>query len=188
MASAEAKTQPTIWIFGYGSLIWGTGPVQVTEKRTGILTGWHREWTWISTAARPGAPTCSLAPGGQVKGVFLKLRSKSTKQDLDIFRQRERAATEEMVSELPEPGATTYFWTMGDNLSRYPEFNGLTGQKLARALAEKAAQISSPGTDGVLPSDYIRQVHQFDPEDHITSEIFHFLPDLSTNISNCGAH
>jgi hypothetical protein len=164
-----------IWVFGYGSLIWGTGPVTVVERREGVLPGWHREWTWISVTARPGAPTCSLMPGGQVKGIFLRLNPESIEQDLETFRRRERRETEEVIKDAPEPGATTHLWTMGINLMNFPDVKGLMGRNLARALAVRAGRLTVPGADGVLPADYIHRVHEFDPEDPITAEIVGFL-------------
>ena len=168
-------THRSTWVFGYGSLIWGTGPVKVAERREGVLTGWHREWTWISGTARPGAPTCSLMPGGQVKGIFLRLNPGSVNRDLETFRQRERRTTEQVVRDVPEPAAETYFWTMGNNLADFPDLRGLAGQQLSRALADRARPLATPGSDGVLSADYIRRVHAFDPEDSLTAEIVGFL-------------
>jgi hypothetical protein len=172
---SAVNEQSSSWVFGYGSLIWGTGPVNVLDRRDGVLPGWHREWTWISTTARPGAPTCSLMPGGQVRGVFLRLRPDSVQDDLESFRRRERRESEEVVREVPAPGGETHFWTMGNNLANFQDLNGLLGQDLARALAARARHRTTPGSDGVLPADYIRRVHQYDPDDPITAEIAGFL-------------
>lgn len=162
------------WIFGYGSLIWGTGPVQTKDSRTGFLEGWHREWTWISQT-RHGAPTCSLGEGGRVKGIFLRLNANTLADDLEAIRQRERRITERTIRDVPIPGATTHFWTMGDNLNRFPELANLKGDDLARALADRAKRITTPGQDGVSASDYIRRVHAFDPDDQITAELAMYL-------------
>jgi len=145
------------------------------ERREGVLPGWHREWTWISGTARPGAPTCSLMPGGQVKGIFLRLNPATAAQDLEACRRRERRVTEQVIEEMPFRAASTHFWTMGNNLSQFRELAGLTGHELARALATKAARLTTPGSDGVLPADYIRRVHEFDPNDPITAAIAGFL-------------
>lgn len=168
-------THKDVWVFGYGSLIWGTGPVKVAERREGMLGGWHREWTWISGTARPDAPTCSLALGGEVKGIFLRLNPGSVAQDLETFRRRERRTTEQVIVDVPEPGAETYFWTMGNNLANFADLRGRSGQQLSRALADRARPLTTPGADGVLPADYIRRVHAFDPQDAVTAEIVSFL-------------
>ncbi len=65
----------------------------------------------------------------------------------------------------------THFWTMGSNLSNFPEFRELTGNPLATALAIRAMQIGEPGPDGVTAEGYIRRVHEFDPADAITAAI-----------------
>jgi cation transport regulator ChaC len=148
--------------------------VKTIERREGILPGWHREWTWISST-RHGAPTCSLNPKGQVRGVFLRLNPVTAKQDLEQFRQRERRETEQTTADIPDVDAKTHFWTMGNNLDRFPEFNDLGDDQLAKALAERAKRISQPGHDGVLASDYIRRVHEFDPNDVLTTGIVRHL-------------
>ena len=169
-----ANTQQSTWVFGYGSLIWGTGAVVTVERREGILPGWHRAWTWISSS-RFGEPTCSLEDGGQVRGVFLRLNPETANVDLEEFRRRENRNTEKTVADVPVAGAVTFFWTMGNNLGRFPEFDGLSGSRLAQALADRAKQITTPGQDGVLAADYIRRVHDFDPNDAWTAEIARFL-------------
>ena len=108
------------WVFGYGSLLWGTGDVRPVREQIGYLEGWHRDWTWIS-GSRHGAPTCSLVRGGRVKGKFLNLNPATTERDIEYFRGRELRGTEQEIRDVPCPGALTYFWTMGSNLARYPE-------------------------------------------------------------------
>jgi ChaC-like protein len=163
--------QHSVWVFGYGSLIWDTGAVQTIERREGFLHGWHREWTWISEKRRHGAPTCSLKQGGQVRGVFLRIAPLTLTQDLAAFSTRENPRTEETVADIPEAGAVTHFWTMGSNLEITPEFKSLQGDDLATALAERAKRITTAGPDDVLAIDYIRKVHEFDPDDALTAAI-----------------
>jgi ChaC-like protein len=162
--------QNATWVFGYGSLIWGTGAVETVERREGILPGWHREWTWISKT-RHGAPTCSLKPGGQVRGIFLHLDPRTTSLDLEEFRRRENRSTEQTRPDTPAMGAVVHFWTMGSNLEEFSEFQGLQPGQLARVLADRARTIAIVGPDGVLATDYIRKVHEFDPDDAFTAEI-----------------
>jgi ChaC-like protein len=164
----------TVWVFGYGSLIWGTGEVQTAERLEGYLRGWHREWTWISST-RHGAPTCGLCPGGEVKGVFLRLNPNTVRNDLEQFRQRENRDTEQTAEDSPQPGALTHFWTMRSNLDRFPEFRGLNQEQLREALARRAQSVMLPGRDGVLAVDYIRRVHEFDSDDRTTAEIYNHL-------------
>ncbi len=138
------------------------------------MEGWHREWTWISSR-RHGAPTCSLGDQGRVKGVFLRLNTEAAGQDLEELRRRERKSTERVVSNVPEPGAETHFWTMGSNLDQHSDLRGLEGDELLRGLAHRAQRIEAPGPDGVSASEYVRRVHEFDPEDELTARLIHFL-------------
>ena len=168
---SEADT----WIFGFGSLIWGTGNVEPAEVVSGYLEAWHREWSWISENRRHGAPTCSLEPGGKVNGVFIRLNPATAAEDLRELRSRERPETEQHLADIPRPGATTHFWTMDSNLSRYEELRGLSGEELSKALAARARQTTDAGPDGITAVDYIRRVHDFDPEDEETSRLRSYL-------------
>lgn len=165
-----------VWVFGYGSLLWDTGGVQPLEESVGYLEGWHREWRWISER-RHDAPTCSLVPGGRVKGKFLRLNPATASRDLQELRKRERKSTEQQVENVPRDGAVTYFWTMGENLQDYEEFRNLEGHNLLRALAVRARGLSQSGPDGVTAADYIRRVHIFDPEDQLTATLVRLLSD-----------
>ena len=106
-----------------------------------------------------------------MKGVFLRLDPKSVQDDLEDFRKRENRDTERSVLDSPEHEAETHFWTMGSNLDLFPEFRSLNQERLANVLAHRAKSITNPGKDGVLPVDYIRRVHAFDPDDRITALI-----------------
>jgi hypothetical protein len=107
--------------------------------------------------------------------VFLRLNPETANVDLEEFRRRENRNTEETIADVPVAGAITYFWTMGSNLKRFPEFDGLCGSRLAQELAERAKRVTTAGPDGVLPPDYIRRVHDFDPNDPWTAEIARYL-------------
>jgi len=64
---------------------------------------------------------------------------------------------------------------MGSNLEQYPELNRLTDDGLAKALAERARQITNPGPDEVVAADYIWWVHNFDRDDVLTAAIANYL-------------
>lgn len=164
------RIQRPVWVFGYGSLIWGTGVVRCAAEHSGVLEGWSRNWTWISQR-RHGAPTASLVSGGRVRGKFLNLHAESLVADLEEFRRRENRSTERQAADVPEPGSVTYFWTMGSNLSRFDDLAGKTGDELTEALAQRARSIVDKGPDGVTAVDYIRRVHEFDPDDHVTGNL-----------------
>lgn len=166
--------QKSVWVFGYGSLIWDTGNVKPAERREGVLPGRHREWTRISST-RHGAPTCSLRPGGQVKGVFLRLEPATVDKDLEVFRVRENRQTEQTLADVPELGSVTHVWTMGSNLGRFPGFRGVRGEHLSKALADRAKSVTKIGNDGVTAQGYICRVHEFDPDDGLTTAIAKYL-------------
>jgi hypothetical protein len=116
-----------------------------------------------------------LSGGGRVKGKFLRLNPSTAIRDLEEVRQRERRQTEQGVRDAPCTGAVTYSWTMGSNLSRFPELAGLRSEDLLRALARKARETSEPGPDGVTAVEYIRRVHAFDPDDELTAKLCSIL-------------
>jgi hypothetical protein len=170
----------SVWVFGYGSLLWFKSDVRPKDEKVGELEGWHRDWTWISNS-RHGAPTCNLQPGGKVKGVFFKLNPKTQKTDLDIFRRRERESTEEMNENIKGIIGKVYFWTMGTNIEQQPEFKDLDQNHLYKALARRAVSISEKGIDGKTPVEYALLVNSFDPDDEktrlYTNEIKNFEPN-----------
>ena len=79
-----ASCGPTVWVFGYGSLIWNPA-FEYDERRVGTLYGYHRQFCFWSTAGRgtPDAPGMMLGldRGGSCRGIVLGVR-------------RERAGTE----------------------------------------------------------------------------------------------
>jgi hypothetical protein len=157
-----------VWVFGYGSLIWDSCMIEKEEARAGVLPDWHREWNWISKNRRHGAPTCSLEPGGYVRGIFFRLKPESAKANLEALQAREDTDPQKKHN-VPEDGATTYFWPMGNNL---PErFKGLDDDERATELARIAVETQQPGPDGVSAKDYIGRVNAFDPEDPKTARL-----------------
>ncbi len=66
----------------------------------------------------------------------MRLNPETANEDLERFRRRENRKTEETITDIPVAGAITYFWTMGDSLGRFPEFDGLCGSRLAQALSD----------------------------------------------------
>jgi len=156
-----------VWVFGYGSLIWDRSNIKPIEERIGELQGWHRDWTWISTR-RHEAPTCSLQPGGKVKGIFLKLDPKTQESDLETLRKREGRSSEKVVENVSGIKGKVHFWTMGNNLDKYDDTRGLTGIELYEKLATRTRNISSRGPDGKTAEEYAVTVQEFDPDDEIT--------------------
>lgn len=167
-----------VWVFGYGSLIWYRPKIKDIEEKIGFLEEWHRDWTWISSS-RHGAPTCSLQPGGRVKGVFFRLDPKTQESDLEMLRKRELASSEEIVTNVCGISGEVHFWKMNNNLAKYEDMKGLTGMRLYEALARRAKSILIVGPDGKTPEEYALAVHKFDPSDEITKVYVNELQKLS---------
>lgn len=176
--SVDVMKAEEIWIFGYGSLIWDKSGIQPIEEKIGELQGWHRDWTWISKR-RHGAPTCSLQPGGKVKGIFLKLNPKTRETDLEILEERERSTTRKVAENVSGITGKIYFWTMGSNLEEYDDTKGLKGLELYKALARRAKKVSERGPDGKTAEEYTLAVYESDPDDEITKMYVDELRKLS---------
>lgn len=87
-----ASPGETVWIFGYGSLIWNPA-FEYDERRTGTLHGYHRRFCFWSTVGRgtPDAPGMMLAldRGGSCRGVVLGVRRERAREELTSVFMRE---------------------------------------------------------------------------------------------------
>ena len=83
---------PTLWIFGYGSLMWNPG-FEHGEKRPATLGGYHRAYMMYSTRNRgnPDHPgmVLSLAPGGECQGMAIAVRPGCEEAALAYLDKRE---------------------------------------------------------------------------------------------------
>ncbi len=163
---SNSEKSISVWVFGYGSLIWDHSEIPSIEERDGWLEGWHRDWTMISMKRRHGAPTCNLQPGGKVKGKFFKLAPK--KQEATLADLREREGRSEEVVHLDAFDGEVHFWTMVRNLEKHYDTNGLEGQELYQFIAKIAHGITLKGPDNKTATEYAFAVHAFDPDDKIT--------------------
>lgn len=89
---ASAPPGDTIWVFGYGSLIWNPA-FDYDESRIGTLYGYHRQFCFWSTVGRgtPETPGMMLAldRGGSCKGVVLGVRRERAQEELTSVFMRE---------------------------------------------------------------------------------------------------
>ena len=87
-----ASPGPTVWVFGYGSLIWNPA-FAYDERRVGTLYGYHRRFCFWSTAGRgtPDAPGMMLGldRGGSCPGVVLGVRRERAETELASVFMRE---------------------------------------------------------------------------------------------------
>lgn len=87
-------TQPPLWVFGYGSLIWNPG-FPVAEQGVARLTGWHRSFCMRSIHHRGTreAPGLVLAldavEGAACDGIALRCEPGHEAATLDYLRERE---------------------------------------------------------------------------------------------------
>lgn len=86
--------QGTLWVFGYGSLIWDPG-FPVAERRLARLSGWHRGFCMRSIHHRgtPDSPGLVLAldraEGASCAGVALRVTPGAEADTLAALRARE---------------------------------------------------------------------------------------------------
>jgi glutathione-specific gamma-glutamylcyclotransferase len=86
--------QETLWVFGYGSLIWDPG-FPVAERRIARLDGWHRSFCMRSIHHRGSVESPGLvlaldrAPGATCAGVAFRVEPGAEAATLAALRERE---------------------------------------------------------------------------------------------------
>ena len=87
-----ASPGTTVWVFGYGSLIWNPA-FGYDERRIGTLYGYHRQFCFWSTAGRgtPDAPGMMLGldRGGSCRGIVLGVQRERARTELASVFMRE---------------------------------------------------------------------------------------------------
>jgi glutathione-specific gamma-glutamylcyclotransferase len=84
----------SLWIFGYGSLIWDPG-FPVAERRIGRVEGWHRSFCMRSihhrgTVENPGLVLAlDRAEGAKCTGVLFRVAEGAEAATVDALRERE---------------------------------------------------------------------------------------------------
>ncbi|WP_102226147.1 gamma-glutamylcyclotransferase [Acidimangrovimonas sediminis] len=87
-------TDNTLWVFGYGSLIWHPG-FPVAERRIARLPGWHRSFCMRSihhrgTEAEPGLVLAlDAAEGAVCDGVCFAVEAGAEEATIAYLRERE---------------------------------------------------------------------------------------------------
>ncbi len=96
----------TLWVFGYGSLIWDPG-FPVAERRIARLEGWHRSFCMRSIHHRgtPDAPGLVLAldraEGASCTGVAFRVTAGVEPAALASLRERELVSSAYLETVLP---------------------------------------------------------------------------------------
>ncbi|WP_386683990.1 gamma-glutamylcyclotransferase [Loktanella sp. R86503] len=102
----------SLWVFGYGSLLWNPGFTPAAARRA-VLHDYHRSFCMLSIHHRgtPELPGLVLAldavPGGQCTGMVLQADEAEADDVLQMLRERElvsSAYVERMVTLQTEDG------------------------------------------------------------------------------------
>lgn len=104
----------SMWVFGYGSLIWNPG-FPVAEAQVARVAGWHRSFCMRSihhrgTEAAPGLVLAlDAAEGGVCDGVAFRVQPGAEADTLATLRERELISSAyletELCAELAQGGA-----------------------------------------------------------------------------------
>ena len=91
MLATKAPNE-SLWVFGYGSLMWNPA-IHFTRRSTGQIFGYHRRFCLWSTLGRgsPENPGLMLAldRGGSCHGVVYEVAPTAAATELDILFRRE---------------------------------------------------------------------------------------------------
>lgn len=92
LACAPASGSDSVWVFGYGSLMWNPA-FHFVERRTARIHGYHRQFCLWARAGRgsPERPGLMLGiePGGSCNGVAYRIVPELVKTELDVLWRRE---------------------------------------------------------------------------------------------------
>jgi cation transport protein ChaC len=88
----RAKPEGSVWIFGYGSLIWNPA-VKFVERRLAKVEGWHRAFCMSIVAGRASPASrglmLGLDGGGECLGSAFRLDDADVRSELTLLWRRE---------------------------------------------------------------------------------------------------
>jgi cation transport protein ChaC len=96
----------SLWVFGYGSLIWDPG-FPVAERRIGRVSGWHRSFCMRSIHHRGSVEAPGLvlaldrAEGATCQGVAFRVAPGAEDATLAALRERELVSSAYLEERLP---------------------------------------------------------------------------------------
>jgi cation transport protein ChaC len=97
--------QGSLWVFGYGSLIWDPG-FTVAERRIGRVSGWHRSFCMRSihhrgTVEHPGLVLAlDRAEGSACAGVAFRVAEGAETATIKALRERELVSSAYLETRL----------------------------------------------------------------------------------------
>ena len=101
-----AMDDSTLWVFGYGSLLWNPG-FDVAERRLARLPGWHRSFCMRSihhrgTVEAPGLVLAlDAADGAYCDGVAFRVAPGQEEPAIAYLRERELISAAYLEREVP---------------------------------------------------------------------------------------
>lgn len=144
-----------VWVFAYGSLIWNPA-FHFTERRTGLLRGYHRRfclWACVGrgTRARPGL-VLGLDHGGACRGVVYRIAANDVETETDVIWAREMETPEYRPRWLPVRTAAGTVPAIAFVINRHQDrYAGrLPEQRIAAIIATASGHV---GTS----ADYLAQ-------------------------------
>ena len=143
---ARTPRRDSVWVFGYGSLIWNPA-FHFAERRTAQIFGFHRQFCLWAKAGRgsPARPGLMLAleSGGSCHGVAYRIAGKSVETELDVVWRREmltRAYRPVWVT-ARTPSGVEHAITFAVNRGHDRYAPGLDAGAIARLLASGAGPL-----------------------------------------------
>jgi glutathione-specific gamma-glutamylcyclotransferase len=144
----------TVWVFGYGSLMWDTG-FGFAERQIARLTGWRRGFCMWSVHYRgtPDEPGLVLAldenAAAFCDGIAFRVTPGAEAETLQTLRQREMisyAYREEWLPVTLRDGRQVAALTYVINRDHAQYAGGLTAPEQARIIAERSG-VRGPNRD-----------------------------------------
>lgn len=149
---SRAPRGGSVWIFGYGSLMWNPA-FHFAERRAARIHGYHRQFCLWARAGRgsPARPGLMLAleRGGSCHGVAFRLAPGHVASELDVIWRREMltmayrpvwvgARTRDATGEGSEPAIA-----FAANPAHERYVRGLGAEETARYLASGAGPLGA---------------------------------------------
>lgn len=136
----------SVWIFGYGSLMWNPG-LLVEETRPALLHGYHRSFCLWTPAGR-GTPECpglmlGLRAGGRCRGMAMRIAPDHVEQETQIVWRREMivaAYLPRWVNVATDEGTVPAITFVVD--TRHPRYAGrLPEETMVASIAAAAGRL-----------------------------------------------
>jgi len=162
----------TMWVFGYGSLLWNPG-FDVARREVAVLPDYHRSFCMRSihhrgTEAEPGLVLAlDAAPGGRCAGLALAVAEGQEDRTLDYLRERElisSAYLERMLRVRFQDGGTAEAVTYVIDPDHVQYCGGLALEEQAQIIA-RAVGGRGPNTEYLFnTASHLAEIGLSDPD------------------------